>query len=62
MALDSLRRDIDRSQLTPEEQKELDKSIRRARRDYKKWLAKRDEIKQALYRLNPWLRYLIDEL
>jgi hypothetical protein len=61
MALDSLRRDIDRSNLTAEEQKELDRSIRRAKRDYKKGLAKRDGIMQALHKVNPWLCYLIAE-
>ena len=50
--LDSLRRDIDRSSLTPDEQKELDKAIRRAQRGYKKGLAKCDEIKQEAVKIN----------
>jgi hypothetical protein len=51
-ALHSLRCDIDRSELTPEEQKELDRVIRRAKRNYKKGLAMRDEIKQVQVKFN----------
>ena len=51
-ALHSLRCDIDRSNLTMEEQEELNRAIRRCKQDYKKGLAMRDEIKQILVKSN----------